>query len=94
MRAKPAITIGDDTRKQAIASIKRYFVEGLDQDIGDLKAGLLLDYVLAEIGPTVYNQAIADARAFFQERAADLDGVCYRAEFGYWPGPKRATEDR
>ena len=91
MRAKPAITIGDDARKQALASIKRYFAENLDQDIGDLKAGLLLDYVLAEIGPTIYNQAIADARAFFQERAADLDGVCYRAEFAFWPGPKRAT---
>jgi uncharacterized protein (DUF2164 family) len=46
---------------------------------------LLLDYVLGEIGPSIYNQAIADARRFFEERAADLDGICYRAEFPYWP---------
>lgn len=36
----------------------------------DLKAGLLFDYVLKELDPTVYNQAIADARAFFEQRTA------------------------
>ncbi len=84
MRGKPSITISDEAKKQAIASIKHYFIENMDQAIGDLKADLLLDYFLQEIGPTVYNRAIADARAFFEERAADLDGVCYQVEFPYW----------
>jgi uncharacterized protein (DUF2164 family) len=84
MRGKPDINLSDDAKKQAVASIRRYFKEEWDQEIGDLKAGLLLDYVLRELGPTVYNRAIADARAFFEERAADLDGVCYQAEFPYW----------
>ena len=91
MRGKPVVTITDEARKQAVASMKRYFAEELDQDIGDLKAGLLLDYFLKELGPTVYNCAIADARTFFQERAADLDGVCYRAEFPYWSKQQRAV---
>jgi uncharacterized protein (DUF2164 family) len=84
MRGKPAITIPEAARNQAVASIKRYFAEQLDQEIGDLKAGLLFDYALAELGPTIYNQAIADARTFFEERAADLDGTCYQTEFPYW----------
>jgi uncharacterized protein (DUF2164 family) len=84
MRGKPAITIPDEARKRAVASIKRYFAEQLDEDIGDLKAGLLLDYALQELGPTIYNRAIADARTFFEERAADLDGTCYQTEFPYW----------
>lgn len=84
MRGKPPITIPDDARKLSVASIKRYFADQLDEEIGGLKADLLLDYFLEEIGPTVYNQAIADARAFFEQRAADLDGVCYLAEFPYW----------
>lgn len=84
MRGKPAVTLSQNAKQQAIASIRRYFAEHLDQDIGDLKADLLLGYVLSEIGPTVYNHAIADARAFFEERAADLEGVCYRSEFPYW----------
>ncbi|MHB0964394.1 MAG: DUF2164 family protein [Gemmatimonadaceae bacterium] len=36
---------------------------------------------LAEHGPTVYNKAIADARAFFDERSADLGAICYHEEF-------------
>lgn len=89
MRGKPDITIPDEARKQAIASIRRYFDETLDQDIGELRAGLVLDFFLSEVGPTVYNRAITDARAFFEDRAADLDGVCYHAEFPYWGERRR-----
>jgi uncharacterized protein (DUF2164 family) len=80
-----AITIAPEVRKRLVASIKRYAVENLDDEIGDLKAGLLLDYCLQEIGPAVYNQAIADAQSYFTGRVADLEGVCHEAEFGYWP---------
>jgi len=91
MRGKSNVTIPDEAKKQAVSSIKRYFEEEMDQEIGDLKAGLVLDYFLKEFGPTVYNCAIADAKAFFEERAADLDGVCYRAEFPYWNERRRAV---
>ena len=79
-----AITLSPETKKQLQTSIKRYFVEHLDEDIGDLKAGLLLDYCLKEIGPVVYNRAIADAQKYFQERVVDLEGVCYEREFTFW----------
>ncbi len=55
------ITLPQEARKQSLASIRRYVAENFDQDIGDLKAIGLLDYFLKEIGPTVYNQAIAHA---------------------------------
>jgi len=66
-------------------SLQRYVGEALDEDIGDLKAALLLDFVLKEIAPTIYNRAIADAQAYFQARTADLEGVCFEEEFTYWP---------
>ena len=78
------IKLKDDTRQQLLASIKRYFLEELDQEIGDLKATLILDFCLKEIGPSVYNQAIADAQAYLHERVTDLDGACYEPELGYW----------
>lgn len=84
MRKKRELTIPDEARKQAVGSIRRYFSEELDQDIGELKAGLVLDYFLREIGPTVYNRAIADARTYFEARSADLESVCYQAEFPFW----------
>ena len=91
MRQNATITIPDNAKKQALASLKRYVSENLEQEIGDLKADLLLDFVLREIGPTIYNQAIADAKAFFQDRTGDLDAVCYQKEFSYWP--KRSRGD-
>ena len=80
-----AITLERDTEQRALASIKRFFTEHMDEEVGDLKSKLLLDFFLGEIGPTVYNGAVADAQAYFQGKVADLEGSCYEAEFGYWP---------
>jgi len=79
------LELPEQTRAQSVASIKRYFVEELDQEIGDLKAGLVLDFILKEIGPSIYNAAIADAQAYLRDRVADLDGACSAPEFAYWP---------
>jgi uncharacterized protein (DUF2164 family) len=79
------ITLDPDARKQAVASIRRYFAENWEQDVGDLKAGLLLDYFLKEIGPSVYNRAIGDAQVYLRDRVVDLEGVCFETEFGFWP---------
>jgi uncharacterized protein (DUF2164 family) len=74
----------EEARKQAIASIKRYFDEVLDQDIGDLKADMMLDFILKEIAPTVYNQAIQDAQRYQQERVTEMDSALFAPEFAYW----------
>jgi uncharacterized protein (DUF2164 family) len=71
-------------RADAIASIERYFEENLDP-IGDMPAGLLLNFLLEEIGPVIYNQAIADAQTRMMQRVADLNGELFADEFQYWP---------
>ncbi|MFC2082850.1 DUF2164 domain-containing protein [Candidatus Bipolaricaulota bacterium] len=79
-----AIEIPKELRDQLINSIKQYFAESLDQEIGELKASLLLDYVLKEVGPTIYNHAVADVQARMQEIISELDGTCFEPEFTYW----------
>ncbi len=79
------IELDKDTKTALVSSIKRYFAENLDDDIGDLKASLLLEFCLKEIGPTIYNQAISDAETFLQDKVADLENSCWEPEFGYWP---------
>jgi uncharacterized protein (DUF2164 family) len=79
-----AIKLTKEAEQRAVVSIQRYFIENLEDDIGDLKASLLLDYFLREIGPSVYNKAVAEVQAHLQERVTDLDGSCYQPEFGYW----------
>lgn len=78
----------EDAEKQLIDSIKRFFAEELDDDIGDLKAMLVLDFCVREIGPSIYNQAIADAQMFFQEKSLDLGSARYEPEFGFWKKPR------
>jgi uncharacterized protein (DUF2164 family) len=78
------IELPKQARSQAIASIHRYFTEEMPEPIGELPAGLLLNFFLEEIGPAVYNQAIADAQARMATRVSDLTGELYSDEFQYW----------
>ncbi len=71
-------------RGEAIASIRRYFEENLEP-IGDLPAGLLLNFMLEEVGPAIYNQAVADAQQRLQLQLSDLTGELYADPFQYWP---------
>ena len=81
------IELSDEAKKQAVASVRRYFASELDQEIGELKAGLLLDFFLQEIGPSIYNGAIADAQTYMRDRVADLEAVCAAPEFTFWDAP-------
>lgn len=79
------LNLAKQTRADAIASLQRYFQENMPEPLGDLPAGLLLDFFVEEIGPAIYNQAIADAQARLQMRVSDLNGELFADEFQYWP---------
>ncbi len=79
-----SIVFADQTESYLLESIRRFFAEELEQDIGDLKARLVLDYFVREIGPSVYNQAIADAQKTLEQAVSDLGGVRFEPEFDYW----------
>lgn len=72
------------TRADAVASLQRYFTENLPEPIGDLPAGMLLDFFLEELGPVIYNAAITDAQTRLLRNVGDLTGDLYEKPFGYW----------
>ena len=78
------IELRQEKRKDAIASLQRYFEENLPEPLGEMPASLLLNYILEEIGPAIYNQAIRDAQTRLQQRVSDLDGELFVDEFQYW----------
>lgn len=84
-----AITLDEDIKQRLLASLQRYCSANLDEEIGSLKAALLLDFCVREIGPCVYNQAIRDAQAEMRDRIDALDVACYEEEFGYWTQARR-----
>ena len=78
------IKLQSETEKYLIGSLKRFFSERMESEIGDLKAKLILDFCVKEIGPSIYNQAIADAQTYIQDKASDLGGSRFEPEFDYW----------
>ena len=91
------IQLTKETEQKLVHSIQRYLSEDFGEEVGELKASLLLKFCLEEIAPSVYNRAIADAQRYFQERTMDLENVCFAQEFGYWtrkPGSREAKRGR
>ena len=88
------IELSKQARADAIASLKRYFEENMPEPLGDLPAGLLLNFLLEDIGPAIYNKAVAEAQTRMQLRVSDLTGELYADEFQYWPRTDKKRKDR
>lgn len=86
------IELSKEARNEATASIERYFRENMDEPIGNLGAGFLLDYFLEEIAPLVYNKAVSDAQESLQQRILELDIDVHEAEFQYFRNKDRARK--
>jgi uncharacterized protein (DUF2164 family) len=79
-----AIELEKEARKEAIASIERWFQEERDERVGNIVAGALLGFFLEEIAPTVYNRAVADVQERLRMRVDGLEIEVHEDEFGYW----------
>jgi len=78
------IEISKEAHTQAVASIERYFRENTEEKIGNVAAGGLLSFFLEELGPIVYNRAVADVQERLQARIMELDIEVHEEEFQYW----------
>lgn len=78
------IKLSKEVEERLLASLQRYCAENFDDEIGGLKARLLLDFCVREIGPSVYNQAVQDAQSAMQDKIAEIETSCYETEFPYW----------
>jgi uncharacterized protein (DUF2164 family) len=89
-----SIELSKELRTQAIQSIERYFRENMDEPIGNIAAGALLGFLLEEIGPTIYNKAVADVQERLQLRVSELDLEVHEDEFTYWRKFDRAARGK
>lgn len=78
------IELPKEARSQAVASIERYFQEEHGERIGNMAAGALLNFFLADIAPAVYNLAVAQAQERMQARVAELNIDLQEDAFTYW----------
>ena len=66
------ITFTKENRTTSVQEIQAYFQKELDEDIGNLAAEFLLDFILEKIGPVIYNQAIEDAHTLMHQHVDEL----------------------
>jgi len=78
------IELDKNETKEVVASLQHYFREELDQEISEMRAKFLLDYILREIAPFAYNKGVKDAEAFFRGKIEDLSGTCFEDPLTYW----------
>lgn len=78
------IELDREQRQQALQSLERYFRENMDEPIGNIAAGGLLGFFLEEVGPLVYNRAVADVQERLAQRVAEVDIELHEDAFGYW----------
>ena len=74
---------------EAVFSLKKYFLSELDLELSDLRAKLLLDYILKELGPLAYNRGVQDAERFMRARVEDLSATCFEQPLTYWQSQKK-----
>lgn len=69
---KKSIELSKEDYKKCVAHLIYYFDTELDEPIGELKAGIFLDFILEQIGPSIYNQGIADMQTYMSERVEEM----------------------
>lgn len=66
------INVNEQIRKEMIDAIKEYFLTERSEEYGDLAASFLLDFILEQLAPHIYNQGVYDAYKYMNERTEDL----------------------
>lgn len=69
------IELSKEIRQDLIENICEFFWNERAEQISDFQAATILDFVLSQIGPFIYNQAIADAHVLMTDRIEDLYGL-------------------
>jgi uncharacterized protein (DUF2164 family) len=79
-----SIELEKEVRAEAVKSIERYFEEEFDERIGNIRAAALLAFFVEEVGPSIYNKAVAEVQEKLMARVTEVDVECHEEEFAYW----------
>ena len=72
---KKKIELSKEKKYAMLKSIKKFFLNERDEEIGDLAAILLLDFITDKLGKEFYNKGIHDCIAQLSINVEDLKGL-------------------
>jgi uncharacterized protein (DUF2164 family) len=74
------IEFSKEDRAAITAKLRDYFARELDQELGQLPAEMLLDFIGTEIGGAFYTRGVHDAQQLVQQKAEDIVEALYGLE--------------
>jgi uncharacterized protein (DUF2164 family) len=69
------IKISKEKRDEMISELKEYFYKEREEELGDLAASLMVDFIIEKLGPEFYNQGVFDSYVYMTDRVEDLLGI-------------------
>lgn len=67
------IKLPREQKLEIAGKMQRYFKAEFSVETGQLAADIFLDFILKEISPYIYNQAIKDTRSIIEQRMILLE---------------------
>ena len=67
-----AITLPKEKKDEMVSLIIKYFHSERGEEIGNLAAVLMMDFITEELAPEFYNQGVMDSYRYMQEMVEDL----------------------
>ena len=75
MGGQERIKLTKEQRADMVSSIKKYFKQERGEEVGDLGAGLILDFVVERLAPEFYNQGVNDSSRYMNDRIEDMISI-------------------
>lgn len=72
--------ISKEKKRELVLEIKSFFLDNRDEEIGDLQAEILVDFLIEKVGAQIYNQGLHDAKAWFANKLGEIEPDFYTLE--------------
>ncbi len=74
------IKFSQEQKNRMVADIQRFFEEERGEEIGELAAENVLEFVKEYLGPHFYNQAIKDTKELVEQKMLSIEEDLYALE--------------
>lgn len=74
------IRLPKEQKDEIVDRLKVFFEEERSESIGDLAAEQIIDFMMKELSPYVYNRAISDVRIMINEKFSQIEDELYAME--------------
>jgi uncharacterized protein (DUF2164 family) len=72
MKNKSKFDLSKGQREDMISSIKNFFLKEREEELGDLAANLMLNFIIEDLAAEFYNKGIYDSYKYMSDRVEDV----------------------